>query len=339
MENILKQVHTMQNDSTEAECADSNKVLYNSNNIHAQEKAHANSKSTSFTNLQKMPFDADVHIISKIGSGAFGCVYTCTYNSKPNFCVKRVHIDKTQKNREIGMMRWSTENTHPNIIHMIDCAIDKHSYYIVMPMYSLNLRQFLSTQFRLLDKLKVRSFIRSIIRGILHLHSHKIIHRDFKPENILIEGNKLIICDLGASKYEYDTPHTTYICTRYYRAPEVILGNNSYTCTSDLWSVGCVLFELFTNQILFYCTTTYHLLSLIFKLNGTPTKEEFMLMNDQLESGLIHKLRKINRKKPQVRQMSNMLSSFVIDDDLYYCMECCLSYDPENRKQLFQWNI
>lgn len=96
------------------------------------------------------------------------------------------------------------------------------------------------------------------------MHSKGICHRDLKPENILIKTNgsqnplhqEIKICDLGAAKVLAKDPqgnpnNTPYVVSRYYRAPELIMGSNKYDCSIDIWSVGCILFELISRTPLF----------------------------------------------------------------------------------------
>jgi glycogen synthase kinase 3 beta len=109
----------------------------------------------------------------------------------------------------------------------------------------------------------VKHYSRELFAGLSQMHSHGISHRDLKPENILLKqklGSKdpmhsvLKIADLGAAKV-LDTSdrhmNTPYVVSRYYRAPELILGSNLYDCSIDVWAAGCILFELLTKTPLF----------------------------------------------------------------------------------------
>jgi len=86
-----------------------------------------------------------------------------------------------------------------------------------------------------------------MLRGIAYLHALNISHRDIKPENILININSqnLMICDLGsAKKLEKGETSIAYICSRFYRAPELIIGATQYNTQIDVWSIGCVIAEM-----------------------------------------------------------------------------------------------
>ena len=111
----------------------------------------------------------------------------------------------------------------------------------------------------------IKHYIWQVFNGLKHMHEKTIAHRDLKPENILLSvpghisfddsdplSHEVKICDLGAakvlSKQQLNTP---YVVSRYYRAPELILGSNQYDCSIDIWSVGCILFELISRTPLF----------------------------------------------------------------------------------------
>ena len=88
-----------------------------------------------------------------------------------------------------------------------------------------------------------------MFRGLMYIHALDICHRDIKPQNLLVNRNnqKLVICDFGsAKKLIKGEANIAYICSRCYRAPELIFGCTSYTTMIDIWSAGCVLLELLT---------------------------------------------------------------------------------------------
>jgi mitogen-activated protein kinase 1/3/mitogen-activated protein kinase 6 len=124
-------------------------------------------------------------------------------------------------------------------------------------------------------------FLYQILRGMKYVHSAQVIHRDLKPRNLLVNANcDLKICDFGLARVNFtDTefqtcPMTEYVCTRWYRAPEVLCSWTDYTSAIDIWSVGCIFAEMLGRKPLFPGHNTQHQLQLIINFLGTPHSEE-----------------------------------------------------------------
>jgi len=118
-------------------------------------------------------------------------------------------------------------------------------------------------------------FIYQVLRGLKYIHTAKVIHRDLKPRNLLVNSNcDLKICDFGLARLTSASPdHTSfsnYVATRWYRAPEVILSKGKYTDKVDMWAVGCILAELFSRKPIFPGRDSVHQLSLIISTLGSP---------------------------------------------------------------------
>ncbi|MBA0551185.1 hypothetical protein Golob_022080 [Gossypium lobatum] len=122
-----------------------------------------------------------------------------------------------------------------------------------------------------------------ICRALAYIHNCiGICHRDIKPQNLLVNPHthQLKLCDFGSAKVLVKgEPNVSYICSRYYRAPELIFGATEYTTAIDIWSTGCVMAELLLGQPLFPGESGVDQLVEIIKVLGTPTREEIKCMN------------------------------------------------------------
>lgn len=116
-----------------------------------------------------------------------------------------------------------------------------------------------------------------MFRSLAYIHALGICHRDIKPQNLLVDPSTHILklCDFGsAKKLIKGEPNVSYICSRYYRAPELIFGCTDYAPAIDVWSVGCVIAELMLGQPLFPGESGVDQLVEIIKVLGTPTREQ-----------------------------------------------------------------
>lgn len=121
-----------------------------------------------------------------------------------------------------------------------------------------------------------------LFRSLAYIHSMGICHRDIKPQNLLLDPESAILklCDFGSAKQLVKGElNVSYICSRYYRAPELIFGATDYTCNIDIWSAGCVLAELLLGQPIFPGDSGVDQLVEIIKVLGTPTREQIRQMN------------------------------------------------------------
>mmetsp|Transcript_3964 Transcript_3964/g.3384 ORF Transcript_3964/g.3384 Transcript_3964/m.3384 type:complete len:224 (+) Transcript_3964:573-1244(+) len=119
-------------------------------------------------------------------------------------------------------------------------------------------------------------------RGLAYIHGKGICHRDIKPQNMLVDPTSQVlkICDFGsAKKLVKGEPNVAYICSRYYRAPELIFGATDYTTAIDVWSTGCCVAELMLGEPLFPGDSSIDQLVEIIKVMGTPTKDQINDMN------------------------------------------------------------
>jgi len=130
--------------------------------------------------------------------------------------------------------------------------------------------------------LQIKLYMYQLLRSLAYIHSVGICHRDIKPQNLLLNPatGVLKLCDFGSAKILVaGEPNVSYICSRYYRAPELIFGATNYTTNIDIWSTGCVMAELMLGQPLFPGESGIDQLVEIIKVLGTPSREQIKTMN------------------------------------------------------------
>jgi serine/threonine protein kinase len=211
-------------------------------------------------------------VISELGEGTFSTVWRCNDEYNNIDVAVKIHKNDYSCYNLAAKMECKLLNTidHPNIIQLIDKFIyydtTEKNYCLVYELCDCDLYQIMKLSensqiakikkangnivFYSFDKIFINSIIRNLLRGLIELHSNKIIHTDIKPENILIKEGIAKISDFSTSDWEY-TCNSNTVGTRHYRSPENILGLN-LTTKSDIWSIGCILFELITDNVLFY---------------------------------------------------------------------------------------
>nr|CAD7569323.1 unnamed protein product [Timema californicum] len=224
-----------------------------------------------------------------IGNGSFGVVYQAKLcDSAEMVAIKKVLQDKRFKNRELQIMR---RLEHCNIVklkYFFYSSGDKKDEvylnlvleYIPETVYKVTRHYSKSKQTIPISFIKL--YMYQLFRSLAYIHSLGICHRDIKPQNLLLdpETGVLKLCDFGSAKHlQKGEPNVSYICSRYYRAPELIFGAIDYTTKIDVWSAGCVLAELLLGQPIFPGDSGVDQLVEIIKVLGTPTREQIREMN------------------------------------------------------------
>lgn len=279
-------------------------------------------------------------INSNIGSGSFGTVYLANViGSNQIVAIKKVFQDKRYKNRELQILMTLD---HPNIIKIKDyfyssddmCLDDVNTedvyLNIVMDYIPCTLSKYIRTKSTGRDDLMLYSY--QLLKSINYIHSKGICHRDIKPQNILIDINDKIIklCDFGsAKKLSFKDSNVAYICSRYYRAPELIFNATTYTNAVDVWSIGCVIVEMVIGEPIFQGNSSVDQLVEIIKILGTPSKEEIKEMNIEYNQF----------KFPLIKCFTwkNVLSEYkLVDDKFIDLISNIFVYDPNKRFTAFQ---
>ncbi|CAO3598336.1 unnamed protein product [Absidia cylindrospora] len=220
-------------------------------------------------------------IVQVLGQGSFGQVVRCVdYKTGDTVAIKLIRNKQrfqAQALTEIKILRqlvdWDPEDKHHNI-RMVDYFYFRHHLCIVFECMSMNLYELIKkNNFQGFGVGLIRTFTVQMLRSLVLLYKHQVVHCDLKPENILLKDpNKNIIkvIDFGSSCLETERVYT-YIQSRFYRSPEVILGI-SYNMAIDMWSLGCILAELHTGIPLFPGESEQEQLGCIMEVLGLPDR-------------------------------------------------------------------
>jgi len=240
--------------------------------------------------VQGTTFEVDKRykIIEPMSHGAYGIVCSAEDEvTRQSVAVKKIegvfeHITITKRTlRELRILRHLQ---HENLVQIKSIFIpankaDFEDIYVVSELMETDLASTLRSAQPLSDD-HCQFFLYQILRGMKYVHSAQVIHRDLKPRNLLVNSNcDLKICDFGLARVQFSDkawvcPMTEYVCTRWYRAPEVLCSWTDYSTSIDMWSIGCILAELLTRKPLYPGHNTQHQLDLIIGLLGSPEGEE-----------------------------------------------------------------
>nr|XP_038968497.1 MAPK/MAK/MRK overlapping kinase isoform X14 [Rattus norvegicus] len=238
--------------------------------------------SSSASHSQELPRVAatDYKAIGKIGEGTFsevlkmqslrdGNYYACK-QMKQHF----ESIEQVNNLREIQALRRL--NPHPNILTLHEVVFDRKSgsLALICELMDMNIYELIRGRRHPLSEKKIMHYMYQLCKSLDHMHRNGIFHRDVKPENILVKQDVLKLGDFGSCRSVYSKqPYTEYISTRWYRAPECLLTDGFYTYKMDLWSAGCVFYEIASLQPLFPGVNELDQISKIHDVIGTPCQK------------------------------------------------------------------
>jgi len=219
-------------------------------------------------------------ILDVLGQGTFGQVVKCQNLRTQEVVAVKVIKNKTayfnQSMMEVSVLDLLNQKLDKNddhhLLRLKDTFIHRQHLCLCFELLSVNLYELIKqNQFRGLSTTLVRVFAQQLLNGLTLLNKARLIHCDLKPENILLknlESPIIKIIDFGSACDERQTVYT-YIQSRFYRSPEVLLGL-PYSSAIDMWSLGCIVVELFLGLPLFPGSSEYNQVSRITEMLGLP---------------------------------------------------------------------
>ncbi|KAG2052353.1 Pkinase-domain-containing protein [Suillus hirtellus] len=222
--------------------------------------------------------------MDRCASRTYGVVYKARdVTTNQIVALKKIRLEAEDEGvpstaiREISLLK---ELKDDNIVRLLDIVHAEQKLYLVFEFLDVDLKRYMenaNTSGTPISIGIVKRFTHQLNAGLLYCHSHRILHRDLKPQNLLIDKkNNLKLADFGLAR-AFGIPMRTYtheVVTLWYRAPEVLLGSRHYSTAIDMWSVGCIFAEMvMRGSPLFPGDSEIDQIFKIFRILGTPSEE------------------------------------------------------------------
>lgn len=214
-----------------------------------------------------------------LGSGTYSTVFKGTSKlTKKHVALKEIHLEREEgvpftAIREVSLLK---ELKHNNIVTLHDIIYTDISLTMVFEYADKDLSRYMDEHGYFLPMHNVRLLMFQLLRGLNYCHSRRILHRDLKPQNILInDTGELKLADFGLARAK-SVPTKTFtheVVTLWYRPPDVLLGSTEYDFSIDMWGVGCIFFEMAAGHTLFRGDSVKNQLKNIFDMLGTPNDQ------------------------------------------------------------------
>ncbi|XP_062266185.1 mitogen-activated protein kinase 15 isoform X3 [Platichthys flesus] len=278
-------------------------------------------------------------IKKRLGKGAYGIVWKAVDRQtgeivavKKIFDAFRNRTDAQRTFREIMFLQEFGD--HPNIVKLLNVirAQNDKDIYLIFEYMDSDLHAVIKKG-SLLKDIHKRYVMYQLFKGVKYLHSGNVIHRDQKPSNVLLDTDCVVkLCDFGLARslnqIQEDSGNpalTEYVATRWYRAPEILLGSTRYTKGVDMWSLGCILGEMLLGKALFPGTSTINQIEKIMIAIPHPSPEDVLAIKSEYGSSVIQRM----LLKPQV-SLEDLLKPSVPPDALDL-LRGLLVFNPDKR--------
>lgn len=260
--------------------------------------------------------DVDKHVlrkyevVQKLGKGAYAVVFKAINKKDKSVCALKKIFDAFQNAtdaqrtfREIMYLQALTG--HENIIRLNNVlkAENDRDIYLVFDYMETDLHAVIRAN--ILEPVHKQFIVYQCLKALKYCHSGDLVHRDLKPSNLLLNEECLLkVADFGLARSlralnkgeESASVLTDYVATRWYRAPEILLGSTSYTKAVDMWALGCIIAEMFIGKPLIPGTSTMNQLERVLEITGPPTQEEIAAIKSKFAETMLKSL-KVESKK------------------------------------------
>jgi len=284
-------------------------------------------------------------VINPLGKGSFGQVVRA-YDFKGNSYVavkiirnkKRFHHQALVEVKILEHLRERDVENTSNVVHMLDYFYFRNHLCITFELLSINLYEFIkNNNFQGLSLGLIRRFAIQLLTALRFLRKQRVIHCDFKPENVLLKNptkSGIKVIDFGSSCFEDERVYS-YIQSRFYRSPEVILGV-PYDVGIDMWSFGCILAELYTGYPLYPGENEVEQLACIMEVLGLPpvgrilenATRKKMFFDSNNNPRLVPNSRG-KKRRPGTKDLQMALRTG--DTKFIDFLQGCLLWDPRDR--------
>jgi len=301
---------------------------------------HRNTKSTTMSANE----DLDSHILDrfdvqqKLGAGAYGIVWKVREKQTDEIvALKKIFgafqnaTDAQRTFREIIFLQELAD--HENVIGLLEVikADNDKDIYLVFQNMETDLHAVIRAN--ILEDVHKQYLVYQLLKAIKYIHSGNVIHRDMKPSNLLLNSDCLLkVADFGLARSvdfkEKETGRppvlTDYVATRWYRAPEILLGSTNYTKGVDMWSVGCILGELIGGKPMFPGTSTMNQLDRVVEVTGRPNATDVEAIQSEFAATMIE-----NLPDNEPRSLQAMYPN--ASEDAIDLLQKLLMFNPEKR--------
>jgi len=281
-------------------------------------------------------------IVQKLGRGAYGIVWKAIDKKtrevvalKKCFDAFQNATDAQRTFREIMFLQEL--NGHENIVRLLNVlkADNDQDIYLICDYMESDLHAVIRAN--ILEDIHKQYIIYQLLKSIKYMHSGEMLHRDIKPSNLLLNSDcQVKVCDFGLARsvvQQNDNAQnpvlTDYVATRWYRAPEILLGSTSYTKGVDLWSVGCILGELLSGKPIFPGTSTMNQLDRIMEVTGRPSPEDIEAIKSPFAATMLESL-PVSRPRP-LNEMFPSATAEALD-----LIQICMQFNPTKRPSAHQ---